>query len=277
VALEVVLGDLVAGSSGGGEERLNTPTVASVRRAITLIVALTVGGLGISACSTSSSTSPPQGSPAALHQLQAAVRTTEDEGTATFRMLQTTTGVTFESSPPNPTLVVTTGYVQFSGPNAQTSVQISSSPNHPGKSETSLWFGRTVYEPTSSSQMPWVRGKAQNAYPVFGAFLPRTLTEGTATVDWQGFRRDAGSRIASYLVHEPAVPSTIGATRVIVQPYFVEVWVDTSNRIVRTSATQVVSVRGRSGQTTGTYTTTLSDFGVAFNPTVPPASEVQTS
>jgi hypothetical protein len=245
--------------------------VVSVWRAIGLMAAVITAAVGVSACSTSPVTSPAQGSPAALHQLQEAVRVTEAEGTAGFKSVQ----VSAPASQSGFAQSVATGYIQFSGPNVQTSTRVSSRPNQLGQPHTTLVFGRAIY--IQSSPTKWARGRLPQPYSIFGALDATTLTKGTATVEDMGTRIIAGVKYVEFVVHEPAVTVTLGQVQETVHPYLVSVWVDNHGRLARTSATQVVSVRGRSGQTAGSYTTTLSDFGVAFNPLVPPASELVTS
>jgi hypothetical protein len=234
------------------------------------MAAVGIAGVGISACSTSPGTSPAEGSASALHQVQVAVRVTEAEGTAAFKSVQ----VSGDTSKSGFAQSVATGYIQFSGPNVQTSTRVSSRRNQLGQPHTTLSFGRAFY--VQSSPKRWARGRLPQPYSIFGALDATTLTNGTATVENLGTQTIAGMKDAKFVVHEPSATSTLGQVQAIVHPYPVDVWVDSDGRIVRTSATQVVSARGRSVQATGTYTTTLNDFGVAFNPTVPPASEVLT-
>jgi hypothetical protein len=241
-----------------------------VRRGITLTAAIAGACLGVSACSTASGTSQAQGSASALHRLQAAVGTTEAEGTASFKSVQTSVNASNSGFAQS----VAAGFIQFSGPNVQTSTRVSTRRNQLGEPHTTLSFGRTLY--VQSLPTRWAKGRLPQPYSIFGALDATTLTNATATVEDLGTRAIAGMKYVEFVVHEPAVTLTLGQVQGTVHPYLVDVWVDSGGRIVRTNATQVASARGRSGQATGTYTTTISDFGVVFNPSVPPASEVDT-
>jgi hypothetical protein len=241
--------------------------------AISALVGLLLAGCG-SAASTNSS-----GSSNALRRINAAVGLTEAAGSAHLVTISDTSGKSSAGSSANEVAshLTSVGDIRFAGPDLKltTTAQSGSSATSTG---TAIYVGSYLYIAGSSDQHGWVRAPYHQTYPYLGAVQTTALTTTTGPVTAVGSEDVNGQPATKYLVPIPGSTKTIALTNSKNQPYnehidtapfVLSVWLDRAGRIVRTQATQKVTISQASRFAVEKSTTTLSDFGEAIQISAP--------
>ena len=241
-------------------------------------------GLLLASCGSSASTNS-SGSSAALRRINAAVGLTEAAGSAHLVTLSDTSGLSPAGSSASDAAIRLTsmGDIRFSGPDLKltTTAQSGSSPTSTSKA---IYVGRYLYINGSSDQPGWVRAPYHQTYPYLGAVQTTALTTTTGQVTAVGSEDVNGQPATKYLVPIPGSTKTIALTNSKNQPYdehlhtapfVLSVWLDRAGRIVRTEATQKVTISQASRVAVEKSTTTLSNFGEAIQISAPTNLVVQ--
>ena len=241
--------------------------------AISALVGLLLAGCG-SAASTNSS-----GSSAALRRINAAVGLTESAGSAHLVTNSDTSGPSSAGSSANDAAIHLTsvGDIRFAGPELKLTTTAQSGSSAPSTS-TAIYVGKYLYINGSSVQHGWVRAPSPQTYPYLGAVQTTALTTTTGPVTAVGSDDIDGQPSTKYLVPIPGSMKTSSLTNSKNQPYIehvntalfvLSVWLDRAGRIVRTQATQKVTISQSSRVAVEKSTTTLSDFGEAMQISAP--------
>ena len=240
---------------------------------ISAFVGLLLTGCG-SAASTNSS-----GSSAALRRINAAEGVTEAAGSAHLVTSSDTSGPSSTGSSATDAAIHMTsmGDIRFAGPDLRLTTTAQSGSSAPSTS-TAIYVGKYLYINFSSDQHGWVRASYHQTYPYLGAVQSTALTTTTGPVTAVGSEDVNGQPATKYLVPIPGSTKTIALTNSKNQPsdehlhtapFVLSVWLDRVGRIVRTQATQKVTISQASRVAVEKSTTTLSDFGETIQISAP--------
>ena len=235
-------------------------------------------GLVLASCGSPASTSS-SGSATALRRINAAVGLTEAAGSAHLVTSSDTSGPSSAGSSANDAAIHLTsmGDIRFAGPDLKLTTTVQSGSSAPSTG-TAIYVGNYLYINESSDQHGWVRAPYHQTYPYLGAVQTTALTTTTGPVTAVGSDDVNGQPSTKYLVPIPGSMKTSSLTNSKNQPYIehintapfvLSVWLDRSGRIVRTQATQRVTISQASRLVIEQSTTTLSDFGEAVQISAP--------
>lgn len=254
-----------------------TSTVLVMRKRSVMVISALVGLL-LAGCGSAASTNS-SGSSSALRRINAAVGLTEATGSAHLVTSSDTSGPSSAGSSANDAAIHLTsvGDIRFAGPDLRLTTTAQSGRSAPSTS-TAIYVGNYLYINESSDQHGWVRAPYRQTYPYLGAVQTTALTTTTGPVTAVGSDDVDGQPSTKYLVPMPGSMKTSSLTNSKNQPYdehintapfVLSVWLDRAGRIVRTQATQKVTISPASRVAVETSTTTLSDFGETIQISAP--------
>jgi hypothetical protein len=237
-----------------------------------------LAGLLLAGCGSAASTTSP-GSSNALRRINAAVGLTEAAGTAHLVTISDTTGRSPAGSSANVAAshLTSVGAIRFAGPDL-TLTTTAQTGRSAISTTRSIYVGSYLYINVSSDLHGWVRAPYHQTYPYLGAVQTTALTTTTGPVTVVGSENVNGQSATQYLVPIPGSTKTIPLTNSKNQPYnehlntapfVLSVWLDRAGRIVRTQATQKVTISQAPRIAVETSTTTLSDFGEVIQISAP--------
>jgi hypothetical protein len=244
-----------------------------------------LSAVGLTACSSPSSTAPP-GSAAALSRIRQAVARTEAAGTAHLVEASDsrwTPGGT-STQPVSEDHLGEVGDIRFVGPDLAltttsrstlpSSASSSTSPDAPSTTTTSsssqsIYLGRRHYVRVPP-EPAWHEVPVHAPFAYLGAVTTRFLETAQGPVTEEGHHEIDGRATTEFLVAVPRSVQRLPLTdsynhpytaRLITAPFTLAVWLDAAGRIVRTEGAEVVTSSRSTGRARELLTATLSAFG----------------